>query len=137
VQNCGLPLNEAGFVEVDAQCRVIGQERIWAAGDLAALEGPPWGAKQGHVAEVMGRIAAEDIVFSIQQGSHQRALDDYRKHIEILCLMDAGGGGAMVHRTEEKATLIPLPLIGHWMKVGWGFYWKWSKMGRIPRLPGM
>ena len=137
VKDCGLSLNEAGFVEVDAQCRAKGQERIWAAGDIAALEGPSWGAKQGHVAEVMARIAAEDIALAMEHGGHHRALDDYRKHIEILCLMDAGNGGAMVHRTEKKASLIPLPFIGHWMKVGWGFYWKWSKMGRIPRLPGM
>lgn len=137
VKDCGLPLNDAGFVKVDQQCRVQGQQRIWAAGDIAALDGPAWGAKQGHVAEVMARIAAEDIGLAIEHGGEQRAADDYTKHIEILCLMDAGSGGAMVHRTDKKASLMPLPVIGHWMKVGWGFYWKWSKMGRIPRLPGM
>jgi sulfide:quinone oxidoreductase len=30
--------------------------------------------------------------------------------------------------------MLPLPVLGHWMKKGWGYYIKWSKQGLIPRV---
>jgi sulfide:quinone oxidoreductase len=33
--------------------------------------------------------------------------------------------------------MIPLPLVGHWLKKGWGAYYKLSKKGLVPRIPGM
>jgi sulfide:quinone oxidoreductase len=33
--------------------------------------------------------------------------------------------------------MIPLPVVGHWMKKGWGWYFKNSKMKKFPRIPGM
>ena len=57
-----LPLNEAGFVRIDDHGLVEGTADVYAAGDVAALEGPEWRAKQGHTAEVMARNAAFNIV---------------------------------------------------------------------------
>jgi len=51
--------------------------------------------------------------------------------------MDTGDGAAFVYRTDKLAKMIPLPIIGHWMKKGWGWYCKNSKLGYIPRIPGM
>lgn len=51
--------------------------------------------------------------------------------------MDTGNGAAFVYRKGEKAFLIPMPFIGHWLKRGWGLYAKWTKLGKIKRLPGM
>ena len=62
VKGSDLPCNEAGFVTVDAGCAVPGFPGVWAIGDAAALEGPAWRAKQGHVAEAMARAAAANIV---------------------------------------------------------------------------
>lgn len=137
IAESGLPLNEAGFVQIDEQCRVIGRDDIWVVGDAAALEGPDFRAKQGHVAEVMARIAAFDIHKNQQSDGKERHDDSYIPHVNILCLMDIGSGGAMVKRTTEKATITSLPLVGHWMKKSWGKYWRLSKLKKIPRIPGM
>jgi sulfide:quinone oxidoreductase len=130
----GLPLNEAGFVRIDGGCAVPGFPGVWAVGDGAALEGPEWRAKQGHVAEVMARVAAENAAAS-DEGRPERA--GYVEHLNILCLMDMGNGAAWVYRDDRTARLVPLPVVGHWMKKGWGAYYRLSKQRRFPRLPGL
>jgi sulfide:quinone oxidoreductase len=48
-----------------------------------------------------------------------------------------GNGAAYVHRDSEKGQVIPLPVVGHWLKRAWGAYYKASKRKQVPRLPGM
>jgi sulfide:quinone oxidoreductase len=129
-----LPLTEAGFIKIDDYCRVEGFERVYAVGDVANLEGPDWRAKQGHIAEVMARNTAFNIAAQ-EQGSDRRK--GYIKHLNILCVMDSGDGAAFVYRDDTKAMMIPMPVVGHWLKKGWGWYYRNSKLGRIPRIPGM
>ena len=129
-----LPRNEAGFVTTDAGCAVPGFPGVWAIGDAAALQGPEWRAKQGHLAEVMARVAAANIVATVA-GRPER--ESYLPHVAITCLLDMGNGAAYVHRDARKERLVPLPVVGHWMKKGWGAYFKASKRKRVPRLPGM
>lgn len=135
IKESDLPLNNAGFIKINDFCEIEGVEGWYAIGDVCALEGPDWKAKQGHVAEVMGRNAAHNsaITFGLKLGEKK----GYREHINILCVMDMGNGAGFVYRDETRATLIPLPIIGHWLKIAWGKYYKLSKMGYIPRLPGM
>lgn len=135
VQSSDLPKNGAGFIEINDDCQVRGCSGWYAIGDVAALEGADWKAKQGHIAEVMARNAAHNhaIALGIKTGTHK----GYQEHLNILCMMDMGNGAGFVYRDSHKALLIPLPIIGHWMKIGWGWYYKLSKMGYIPRLPGM
>ena len=40
-------------------------------------------------------------------------------------------------RDDKRAFMLPLPIIGHWLKKMWGWYCRNSKLGRIPRIPGM
>jgi sulfide:quinone oxidoreductase len=129
-----LPKNEAGFVQTDEGCAVTGFPGVWAIGDSAALLGPDFRAKQGHVAELMARTAAANIAAQ-EAGRTER--ESYVPHVDILCLMDMGNGAAWVHRTAQKEQLIPLPIVGHWMKKGWGSYFKLSKQRLVPRIPGM
>ena len=124
LRDAGLPLNEAGFVRIDGTGRVEGFETIYAVGDVAALAGPEWRAKQGHLAEVMARVAASAIV-SRHRGESPR--ESYLDHMSVICLMDFGDGAAFVHRDSRRARLVPLPLIGHWMKKAWGYYFRWTK----------
>jgi sulfide:quinone oxidoreductase len=129
-----LPRNEAGFVQIDGGCAVPGHPGVWAVGDSAALDGPQWRAKQGHLAEVMARVAASNIAAEVA-GRPER--ESYLPHVSITCLMDMGNGAAYVHRDATKEQMIPLPVVGHWMKKGWGAYFKASKRKQVPRLPGM
>ena len=137
----GLPLNESGLIKINEYCEVMhdfdesGEKyKIFAIGDSAAIDGPDWRAKQGHLAEVMAKTAAFNIM-AIEKGLEERK--EYISHVNILCVMDSGNGAAFVYRDNKKAKTIPLPVIGHWMKKGWGWYFKNSKMNKIPRIPGM
>jgi sulfide:quinone oxidoreductase len=134
VRASDLPRNGAGFVTTDEGCAVPGFPGVWAVGDSAALQGPDWRAKQGHLAEVMARVAAANIV-ATAAGRAER--ESYLPHVGITCLLDMGNGAAYVHRDATKEQLIPLPIVGHWMKKGWGAYFKASKRRQVPRLPGM
>ncbi len=134
VRASGLPVNDAGFLVVDGGCLVSGTTNVYAAGDSAAMEGPEWRAKQGHIAEVMGRVAAHNIIVS-EKGFDKR--ESYLHHVTIMCLLDTGNGGMLVYRTAKRSLVIPLPVVGHWMKQAWGAYARVTKAHRVARLPGM
>lgn len=129
-----LTLTEAGFLKIDPYCKVESTQNVYAVGDSAGVEGTDFVAKQGHLAEIMGRIAAHNII-QTEKGSLQ--FQNYQEHISILCVMDTGDGAAYVYRDAKREYIIPLPIVGHWMKKGWGTYQKWTKTGLIPRLPGL
>lgn len=135
IKSSDLPMNEAGFVAIDDYCRVNVEEKsVYAIGDIAALQGADWRAKQGHIAEVMARNTAFNIV---QKESNKNEFKGYREHINILCVMDSGNGASFIYRDAKKSMMIPLPVVGHWLKKGWGKYFKLRKLGKIPRIPGM
>ncbi|MCH9740005.1 MAG: FAD-dependent oxidoreductase [Epsilonproteobacteria bacterium] len=129
-----LLLSDAGFVVTNEYNEVEGFEGVYAIGDSASLMGPEWRAKQGHVAEVMAKNVAYNI---FQHAQKIKSKESYIEHLNILCVMDTGDGAAFVYRSESGGKMIPLPVIGHWMKKGWGWYCKNSKLGKIPRIPGM
>lgn len=129
-----LPQNEAGFVKINDFCEVPGCEGVYAVGDSAALEGPEWRAKQGHLAEVMAKNTAFNITAK-DKGLAERK--GYAEHLNILCIMDSGDGAGFVYRDDKKAFIIPLPIVGHWLKRLWGGYCRLSKLGKFPRLPGV
>jgi sulfide:quinone oxidoreductase len=148
IKKSDLPLNEAGFIKIDDHCEVEFSHKdtfcdnedisrphnIYAIGDIAALEGYEWRAKQGHIAEVMARNVAHNIHEKDKGGD---SFKGYHEHLNILCLMDSGDGGSLVYRDDKRAFMLPLPVIGHWFKKGWGVYCRYSKLGKIPRIPGM
>lgn len=134
LRNSDLPLTEAGFIKIDEHCQVEGLNNVYAIGDIANLEGPQWRSKQGHVAEVMARVTAQNIKASIQ-GSPKR--HGYKEHLNILCIMDTGNGATYIYRDDHKERLVPLPVIGGWLKRGWRQYYRLSKLKKIPRIPGM
>ena len=129
-----VPLSEAGFVVTNEYNEVEGFDGVYAIGDSAALLGPKWKAKQGHVAEVMAR----NIAYNIFQHSQKiESKKSYLDHLNILCVMDTGDGAAFVYRSDSSAKMIPMPYLGHIMKKGWGWYCKNTKLGKMFRLPGM
>lgn len=130
-KNTDLPLSEAGFIQINDWCQVQGLDNVFAIGDSAALEGPDFKAKQGHLAELMGRKAAHNII-QLEKGTNH--FKGYKEHINILCVMDTGNAAAYVYRDSKRAFAIPMPVVGHWMKKGWGYYAKWSKTGKFPRI---
>ncbi len=129
-----LPLSDAGFIKINNYCQVPGFPGVYAIGDIAAIEGPDWIAKQGHLAELMGRNTAYNIV-ETERGTSGRK--GYQEHLSILCVMDTGNGAAFIFRNGKKAFIIPMPVLGHWLKKGWGIYSRLTKLGKFPLLPGL
>lgn len=134
VKASDLPQSEAGFVTITPTCEVAGHPWLYAVGDAAALEGPEWKAKQGHVAEMMARIAANDIQ---RKETGRGRPESYIDHLCILCVMDMGNGAGFVYRDDKRAVFVPMPVVGHWLKKSWGRYFELTKLGKVPRIPGM
>ncbi len=150
IKESDLPLNKAGFIHINDHCEVDYEHadhffedldgekpqhsNVFAIGDIASMDGPDWRAKQGHVAEVMARVTAFNITARDNKLEERQG---YQEHINILCVMDSGDGAAFVYRDEKRAMMIPMPFIGHWLKKGWGLYCRYSKLGKIPRIPGL
>jgi len=130
-----LPQNDAGFIRIDNFCRIEGISGWYGVGDAAALDGPEWTAKQGHIAEFMAEIAAGNA--SIEHMGQTGKMEGYQKHLNILCVMDMGNGAGFVYKDSNREFFMPMPVVGHWLKKSWGIYYKLSKMERIPRIPGM
>ncbi|MFK5936995.1 MAG: FAD-dependent oxidoreductase [Sulfurimonas sp.] len=138
IKDSDLPTNEAGFVKTNDYSCVENEDgtltNIYAIGDIAALEGYDWRAKQGHIAEVMAKNVAHNIQ---ERENGRRNFKGYHNHLNILCVMDSGNGAAFVYRDEKRAFMFPLPVVGHLLKKSWGKYCRYSKLGKIPRIPGM
>ncbi|MEI8186339.1 MAG: FAD-dependent oxidoreductase [Chlorobiaceae bacterium] len=126
IKASNLPQNEAGFIRIDNFCRIVGVSGWYAVGDGAALEGPEWKAKQGHVAELMANNAACNA--AIEHARHKGAMKGYQKHLNILCVMDMGDGAGFVYKNSFREIFIPMPVVGHWLKKSWGHYYKLSKL---------
>ncbi len=86
------------------------------------------------MAEIMADVAAYNVHQELIGSGKTKS---YIDKISIICVMDSGNGAAYISRNTKKERMIMLPVIGHWLKKGWGFYYKNSKMKRIPRIPGM
>jgi len=134
IQQSGLPVNKAGFIDINELCRVEGHRNIYAIGDAAAIIEHPWAAKQGHVAEVMADVATYNFNNRIKGKEKRRS---YWEKLHIVCVMDSGDAAAFIIRTQNKEFMISLPVVGHWMKKAWGWYYKNTKKKRMFRLPGM
>ena len=134
-QKSDLPLSEGGFILIDEYCEVKDKKGVYAIGDSAYIEGPQWRAKQGHIAEVMARNTANNI--AVEAGMKQAKKEGYLHHLNIICVMDSGDGAAFVYRDDKRGFMLPMPIVGHWLKKGWGWYCKNSKLEKIPRIPGL
>lgn len=134
IKNSDLPVNETGFIQINEMCRVEGHPDIYAIGDAAAIIGHPWAAKQGHVAEVMADVSTYNFNNTIKGKAKRKS---YWEKLHIICMMDSGDGAALVMRSAKNEFMLPLPIVGHWLKKGWGWYYKNTKMKRMFRIPGM
>lgn len=121
-----LPVNEAGFIKIDGTCKVQGSKNIYAIGDISAIEGPEWRAKQGHLAVLKGKIAAYNIDQEIKKSTKRK---EYHSHVNIMCVMDTGNGAAFVFRNRKRDFVVPMPIFGHWLKKAWGWNFKFRRLG--------
>jgi sulfide:quinone oxidoreductase len=134
LKNSDLPLNDAGFIKINELCRVEGCRNVYAIGDAAEIIGHDWAAKQGHIAEVMADVSAFNVHNELTGKGKRKS---YWEKLHIVCVMDSGDGAAFIVRNHKRELIMPLPIVGHWLKKVWGFYYRNSKLKRMPRIPGM
>lgn len=65
IESIGIYPNDERYVEIDEHCRVLGQEHVWAAGDVTGI------AQFTHVANYQGRVVSANLL-------GQDARTDYR-----------------------------------------------------------
>lgn len=130
LQDSDLPLTAAGFVPVKDSTQVEESDNCFVIGDSSYFEGPAWRAKQGHLAEAMARVAAENIA-RLEAGQAPSA--SFREELNLLCIMDIGKEGVFVFRDENKA-IAPRGAWAHWGKLAWEKYYKLNKHKKVPRL---
>ena len=134
LKNSGLPLSVAGFVKIESTCQVVNHPEIYAIGDVAEIVGPDWAAKQGHIAEVMADVATYNIHQLVMNTQLRKS---YQDRLSIICMMDSGDGAALIIRTTKGGRMIVLPVVGHWLKRAWGTYYRFTKLKKMMRIPGL
>ena len=82
----------------------------------------------------MARNVAHNI---IEFDNNSTSFKGYAELINKLSVIDTVDGASFVYRDDKKAFMIPMPIIGHWLKKGWGVYCRYSKLGKIHRIPGI
>ena len=102
--------DEGGFVRVDQTMRVLGAERMYAAGDAVYFSGP----KLGHMAVNQAEVAAENLAAELAWRGPAA-----RYEHEMLLVVDAGGRDSVFLRKRlwEEGD----------RKVSWGLFWGWAK----------
>lgn len=107
LRDTGLALDDDGFVRVDATLRSVSDERVFAAGDVAAFE-PRRLEKAGVFAVRMGAPLADNLRRSVRG----EPLQPYRPQRHWLALVSTGDRYAVASRG-------PIGFAGDWV-------WRWK-----------
>ncbi len=109
--NTSLPRSAGGLIEADKQCRVVGMEYVYVAGDSGSYPGPAWMPKQAHMADLQAETAVANLLSELKGDT---PLKSFR--VELVCIIDSQSGGIFVARTEKFSLIMPEMRIFHWLK---------------------
>ena len=112
-----LPRSPGGLLQADAQCRVIGRERIYVAGDAGSFPGPDWMPKQAHMADLQAETAAENLLAELDG---RPAAQTFK--VELMCIVDSLDKGMLVMRTPDRSMMLPPLKLLHAAK-NWFEWW--------------
>jgi sulfide:quinone oxidoreductase len=112
-----LPRSPGGLLQADAQCRVVGRERIYVAGDAGSFPGPDWMPKQAHMADLQAVTAASNLIAEL---SGRMPTETFR--VELMCIVDAVDKGMFVMRTPDRSMMLPPLKLMHSAK-NWFEWW--------------
>lgn len=116
--NSDLPRSPGGLLQADALCRVPGWERVYVAGDSGSFPGPDWMPKQGHMADLQARAAADNLLAELAGREPNRTFK-----VELLCILDSNDKGMLVGRTERLSLVLPACRLFHWLKRGFEWWY--------------
>jgi NADH dehydrogenase FAD-containing subunit len=103
--------NDEGYLQVNLKMRVLGQQRIYAAGDCVNFPGP----KMGHMAVLQAEIAAANLVAEIEG---REPLEHYSHELRFV-IDEMGAGNGLYVQKDLSA--------GEPASVRQGRFWSWAK----------
>ncbi|MBK6295987.1 MAG: FAD-dependent oxidoreductase [Rhodoferax sp.] len=118
-----LARSPGGLLQADAQCRVVGSERIYVVGDSGSFPGPDWMPKQAHMADLQAAAAAANLLEEVQGRPASAGFK-----VELMCIIDGLSQGTLVWRTPERNVILPALRLFHWIKRG--FEWLYLRKYR-------
>ena len=118
VAHSDLPQSVDGFIQADAQCRVLGyEESVYVAGDAGHFPGSDWVPKHGHTADLQAEALARTLYDDLKgkKGQHY-----FRQ--EFIYIVDTLDGGILIFRNATSHRTLKSPLL-HWAKrlFVWGY----------------
>lgn len=102
--------DDEGYLQVNLKMRVIGQQRIYAAGDCVNFVGP----KLGHMAVRQAEVAATNLAAEIQG---REPMDHYSHEMRFV-IDEIGNNGLYVHKDLSN---------GEPAAVRQARFWSWAK----------
>ncbi|GAB4214085.1 MAG: hypothetical protein Fur007_09610 [Rhodoferax sp.] len=108
-----LARSPGGLLQADAQCRVVGSDRVYVVGDSGSYPGPDWMPKQAHMADLQAAAAAENLLTALNGGEPQASF-----RVELVCIIDAIDHGTLVFRNPKRQIILPSTRLLHWAKRG-------------------
>lgn len=114
----GIGSTDDGYLAVDRSMRVLGVERVYAAGDCVRLPGP----KMGHMAVSQAEIAAYNVAAEIEGRTPSSVYDH-----DIRLVIDTGGPDTIyLHKSfwDGGGAVVRQGRFWHWAKLVQEKYWE-------------
>ncbi len=123
--NSELPLTAGGFIRANDACCIDGLDGSFVIGDAGVYGDSDWYPKQGHMADLHGRVAAANVLAYWQgETGVQRVAP------ELLCIIDMHNDAILVKRRGDTAQAIHRRYY-HWAKIAFEKYYLWQlRLGR-------
>ena len=106
-----LPRSEGGLLQANAQCQVVGQDRVYVAGDSGSFPGPDWLPKQAHMADLQAEAAVANLLAELRGATPNKTFK-----AELICIVDTRTSGILVKRTTTGSVILPASPLFHWVK---------------------
>ncbi|WP_043739419.1 NAD(P)/FAD-dependent oxidoreductase [Thioalkalivibrio nitratireducens] len=106
-----LPRSEGGLLQANELCQVVGQDKVYVAGDSGSFPGPDWLPKQAHMADLQAEAAVANLL-----GEFADKAPSQTYKTELICIVDTRTSGILVKRTEKRSVILPATPMFHWAK---------------------
>jgi sulfide:quinone oxidoreductase len=105
-------------LQANAHCQVVGQDKVYVAGDSGSFPGPDWLPKQAHMADLQAEAAVANLLGELAGQAPRHTFKS-----ELVCIVDTRSSGILVRRTEKGSLVLPSTPLFHWAKRGFEWWY--------------